>query len=193
MERNLKSDAVESPSRQSEERDALDAFLSTRSEAAFNTLAVMLFTKLVRYFAARGLEIATGEELAQNVLMTVYCKIQTLKDKNNFYGWFYKIATNEHLQYHRQRQRDIQTLDLDCVLAETRLRLYEQPPFDTEFLEWIASLEADEQHILILRYIEELTYDEIASALELPLGTVKWKLFDAKMKLAGILNESRSR
>ena len=44
-------------------------------------------------------------------------------------------------------------------------------------------LEPDERQIMMLRYCEELCYREIATALGIPLGTVKWKIFIAKERL----------
>src|SRR5262245_61858323 len=53
---------------ESDEKEAIEAFLSTRSEVAFGRLAAALFARLVRYFSIRGLDAPTAEELAQDVL-----------------------------------------------------------------------------------------------------------------------------
>jgi hypothetical protein len=44
--------------------------------------------------------------------------------------------------------------------------------------------------IIILRFVEELSYEELAVALAIPVGTVKWRLFNAKKKLAPIIKAS---
>jgi RNA polymerase sigma-70 factor (ECF subfamily) len=51
-------------------------------------------------------------------------------------------------------------------------------------------LEPAEREIIILRFVEELSYEELAVALGLPLGTVKWRIFNAKKKLAPIIMAS---
>jgi RNA polymerase sigma-70 factor (ECF subfamily) len=48
-------------------------------------------------------------------------------------------------------------------------------------------LEPVERQIMMLRYSEELGYQEIATALGIPLGTVKWKIFSAKERLSAEL------
>jgi len=173
------------------EREAVEAFLATGSEAAFGKLASALFTRLVRYFSIRGLDAQTAEELAQDVLMIIYRKAEMLRNKESFYGWFYKIARNQHLQHVRQHKREAELVDLDRLPPSSGQA--GETSQEDEFFHWIHPLEPDEQQIMILRYVEDLTYQEIATALSIPLGTVKWKIFDAKMKLTDILSQSRER
>ena len=47
----------------------------------------------------------------------------------------------------------------------------------------IGVLGNEEKHLMMLRYIEELSYGEIAETMGLPMGTVKWKLFDCKSRI----------
>jgi RNA polymerase sigma-70 factor (ECF subfamily) len=60
----------------------------------------------------------------------------------------------------------------------------------SEFVEWVSYLEPAERDIIILRFVEELSYEELAVALAIPIGTVKWRLFSAKKKLAPIIKAS---
>jgi RNA polymerase sigma-70 factor (ECF subfamily) len=57
----------------------------------------------------------------------------------------------------------------------------------SEFEHWMELLEPVERQIMMLRYSEELGYQEIATALGIPLGTVKWKIFSAKERLSAEL------
>ncbi len=52
-----------------------------------------------------------------------------------------------------------------------------------DWVVWMRFLDPDERQVMMLRYIEDLGYQEIATALGIPLGTVKWKIFHAKEKL----------
>jgi len=60
----------------------------------------------------------------------------------------------------------------------------------SNFADWMSYLEPAERELIILRFIEELSYEELAVALGIPVGTVKWRLFSAKKKLAPIINAS---
>ena len=53
-----------------------------------------------------------------------------------------------------------------------------------EFLDWIEFLDKREQEALRLRFVEEWEYHEIAAAQDIPIGTVQWRVFNAKKKLA---------
>jgi RNA polymerase sigma-70 factor (ECF subfamily) len=177
---------------ESDEKEAVEAFLRTRTEAAFGKLAAALFTRLVRYFSIRGLDAHTAEELAQDVLLIIYRKAEMLRNKESFYGWLYKIARNQHLQHIRRHKHDAELVDLERLPSLEQETSGGDSP-DDEFFRWIGALEPDEQQIMILRYVEDLSYQEIATALAMPIGTVKWKIFDAKMRLTDILNQSRRR
>jgi len=188
MKPGIAADSQDEPN----EKEAVEAFLLTRSDAAFGSMASALFTRLVRYFSIRGLDIQTAEELAQDVLMIIYRKAEMLRNKESFYGWLYKIARNQHLQHVRRHKREAELVDLDWLPPSSSEQVVAgETSQEDEFLHWIRPLEPEEQQIMILRYIEDLSYQEIATALGIPLGTVKWKIFDAKMRLAGILNQSR--
>ena len=54
-------------------------------------------------------------------------------------------------------------------------------------------LDSREQEALTLRFIEEWEYHEIATAKAIPIGTVQWRVFNAKRKLAPILRRLASR
>jgi RNA polymerase sigma-70 factor, ECF subfamily len=175
-----------------EEKESIDAFLSMRSETAFAAIAPALFARLVRYFRVFGLVTGTAEELAQDVLMIIYRKSGVLRSRDSFYGWLFKIARNEYLQYVRRCKRAVPLVDLECLSSTSVQPNIRSTAERTEFCDLIASLETREQQIMVLRYVEELSYREIATALALPVGTVKWKLFRARSKLLTVLNHSRN-
>ena len=170
------------------EREAVDAFLASGSEESFRILFEALYSKLVRYFMVRGADRAVGEELAQDVLMTAYQHADSLRQKECFFGWLFKIAGNRHLQHLRQRKRKVETVALTTPAARDLKRSEaSEIEMQSDFLRWMEMLEPVERQIMMLRYFEELGYQEIATALHLPLGTVKWKIFAAKERLVAAL------
>ena len=56
-----------------------------------------------------------------------------------------------------------------------------------EFHRWMSFLESREREALTLRFVEEWEYHEIAAAKAIPIGTVQWRVFNAKKKLAAHL------
>jgi RNA polymerase sigma-70 factor (ECF subfamily) len=174
------------------EQEAVGAFLRNASEESFRALFQALYPKLVRYFLVREVELQAAEECAQDVLMTIYQHVGSLRQKECFFGWLFKVAGNLHLQYLRQRKRKIETVGLTPNLVRGFKRsdssVMER---QSEFRHWMDLLEPVERQIMMLRYSEELGYQEIATALGIPLGTVKWKIFNAKERLSTELGVGR--
>ena len=168
-----------------QEQEAVAAFLANGSQESFRALFEALYPKLVRYFVVRGLELPVAEELAQDVLMTAYQHASSLRQKECFFGWLFRVAGNRHLQYLRQRKRKIETVGL-TPNSVRGFKRSESSTFErqSDFQHWMDLLEPVERQIMMLRYSEELGYQEIATALGIPLGTVKWKTFSAKERLS---------
>jgi DNA-directed RNA polymerase specialized sigma24 family protein len=54
-------------------------------------------------------------------------------------------------------------------------------------MHWMAFLDSREREVMTLRFIEQWEYHEIAAAQAIPIGTVQWRVFNAKKKLAPYL------
>ena len=166
------------------ERAAAEEFLESPSEASFRPLFRIFSPQLTLFFRARGCELALSEDLAQEVMFTVYRKADQLRDRTLFRAWLFKIARSALCRHYGKRSREVETIGLenmsDRLLASSHVSAG-TPAFD--FLDWIEFLDEREQEVLRLRFIEEWEYHEIAAAQEIPIGTVQWRVFNAKKKL----------
>ena len=151
-----------------------------------------VYPKVYRYFVLRGLRPSIAEELSQNVLLTTYRSGNKLHDRGPFLGWLFKVARNEMLQYFRRNRAAIRRCSLEPLDAAVDL-IAPDVSRESGFAEQVSSLEQPERDLLTLLYVEGLTYEELATALELPLGTVKWRIFNARKKLAASLPNARAR
>lgn len=168
-----------------QERAAADPFLESPSEDSFGPLFRTFTPQLVSFFRARGCELALSEDLAQEVMLTVYRKADQLRDRTLFRAWLFKIARSVLCRHYEKRAREVETIDLENVadrLVASTAPYAGTPAF--EFLHWMAFLETREQEALRLRFIEDWEYHEIAAAKAIPIGTVQWRVFNAKKKLA---------
>ena len=166
------------------ESHAIAEFLETRTEESFAVLFEILYPRLLCFFRCRGTSRATAEELAQDVLAAVYRHAKALRERQLFTGWLFRIARNQLLQYIRKHRHDVDTVSMEDLDLRTVHQVWtEEIPANSEFAEWLRCLESQERQIMVLRYVDELGYQEIATILEMPLGTVKWKIFNAKSKL----------
>lgn len=159
------------------ESRTVQQFLRERTEDSFSPVFQLIYPQMRRYFLVRGFACEIAEELAQDVLVSVYRKASTVRDLALFRPWLFKVAQNT-LRQHLRRTRhapEIKPIE-EAAVAERTLE-------NAGFLDLISLLPEDQQQVMRLRYIEELTYEEIAAVLDLPLGTVKWKIFDSKSRI----------
>jgi RNA polymerase sigma factor (sigma-70 family) len=163
----------------------IERFLESPGEEAFADLFRVFTPQLVAFFHSRGCEVTLSEDLAQEVMLTVYRKAAQVRDRSLFRAWLFKIARNALCRQYGKQSREVETVDLanvaGCVVASCNKEAG-TPAF--EFHNWMAFLESREREALTLRFVEEWEYHEIAAAKKIPIGTVQWRVFNAKKKLA---------
>jgi RNA polymerase sigma-70 factor (ECF subfamily) len=161
-----------------------ETFLEAPSEESFATLFKTYSPQLVAFFKARGCD-AVAEDLAQDVMLTVFRKAGQIRDHALFRAWVFAVARNALCRHWGKRAREVETVDL-AQIPERLVASKPQPEGTTafEFHRWMAFLDSPERQALTLRFIEELQYHEIAAAETIPIGTAQWRVFNAKKKLA---------
>ena len=174
------------------EAAATQEFLEAPNEESFSTIFNIFTPQRVAFFRARHCELALAEDLAQDVMLIVYRKAAQIRDRRLFRAWLFKIARNALNRHYSKHTREVETVDLSD--AADRLVAASQRPAATpafEFLHWMAFLDSREREVMTLRFVEQWEYHEIASARAIPIGTVQWRVFNAKKKLAPYLTTRR--
>ncbi len=131
-----------------------------------------------------------AEEVTQDTFMKIYHKLKTFGFCSSFKTWVYRIAVNTAINYQRSlikkesQQVDFETiaLTLKCDKATAEDNIIKQE--DSAQLDLLLkALNPDHRICLILREIEGLSYQEIASVLEIPVNTVRSRLKRAREAL----------
>ncbi len=159
---------------------------------AFGILVDRYEPKLKRYgqrFLARSEDI---EDIVQDAFERVYANIQGFDASLRFSPWIYRIAHNAFVNALRERRRIVDTLDFDTLLAHA---VYEDPaPEERDRADMraliergLAGLSPKYREVLILHYLEDHSYKDIADILEVPMGTVSIRLKRAKEALKATL------
>ncbi|PWU07837.1 MAG: hypothetical protein C5B51_08915 [Terriglobia bacterium] len=175
----------------SHEWDVAERFLEQADESSFTELFRIFSPQLVAFFRRRGHETGVAEDLAQEVMLTVYRKAGQLRDHKSFRAWLFKVARNAASRHFAQRSRQVPTVDVtDMVEALPAMKGHPFAPA-AEFQDWMKFLDNLERETMTLRFVEEWEYHEIAAAQAIPIGTVQWRVFNSKKKLAPHLS-SRS-
>jgi RNA polymerase sigma-70 factor, ECF subfamily len=167
-----------------QEVEVAERFLEQRDEDSFDALFHVFSPQLVAFFRRRGHEKTVAEDLAQDVMLTVYRKAGQLRDHTLFRAWLFKVARNAASRYFAQRKREVPTVDVTG--SSDFLPAPNCNPFGpaSEFNDWMKFLDAKERETMTLRFVEEWEYHEIAAAQAIPIGTVQWRVFNSKKKLA---------
>jgi RNA polymerase sigma-70 factor (ECF subfamily) len=174
-----------------QECEIVERFLEQTDDDSFTSVFCVFSPQLVAFFRRRGLESGIAEDLAQEVMLTVYRKASQLRDHRLFRAWLFKVARNAAFRYFAQRTREVPTVDVTDIAeflpAPNRHALAPA----AEFNDWMKFLDKQERETMTLRFIEEWEYHEIAAAQAIPIGTVQWRVFNSKKKLAAHLSPLR--
>jgi RNA polymerase sigma-70 factor (ECF subfamily) len=174
-----------------------DRELMIRVKDGEQTALEYLFTRwegrLFAFFYRSGCPPSYVEDLTQEALVSVYRRRQRYDPDRPFAPWIYGIARLVWKDYLRHHGREkVRAVPLEVA---TRVPSSEPSPSGVaearEEAERVrAAIEAlpEEQRVtFILRHYEGLSYEEISQALEVPLGTVKWRIHEAVRRLESLL------
>jgi RNA polymerase sigma-70 factor (ECF subfamily) len=148
-----------------------------------------LFNTLVRVLGSRD----DASEVLQDAFVQAYTKLGSFRGSAQFYTWIYRVALNMACSFRRRntRRRDEQSVEQIRELSGTepvdKSLQPEQMLVRSEQAELVqaALSEISDEHrqILVLREMEDCSYETIAEILDLPVGTVRSRLFRARLQL----------
>lgn len=162
---------------------------SLSDPAAFSTIFTRHFSPVYAYLARRvGSDVA--DDLTAQVFVVAFERRQAFRP---YHGsarpWLYRIATNLLANHRRAEQR---LLQMAARLGDERTRAHEQPGADDDVLAVldlqraaaaIADLDSSQRDPLLLHTWAGLGYEEIAVTLDVPVGTVRSRLWRARQSV----------
>jgi RNA polymerase sigma factor (sigma-70 family) len=141
-----------------------------------------------------------ADDLMIETFGKAFKRLKQYSPKFAFSTWLFKIASNGAIDFIRKKR--IKALSLDQGFTDSDgdsfeiqvpdsgldpVQTLEKKQRVAKIREVVAQLKPRYRRLVELRYFEELSYDEIAKELDLPLGTVKAQLFRARDILAGVI------
>ena len=179
------------PSQRERHADCMAAISTDRSRPAFSELFEFYAPRIKSYMLRLGASDGEAEELAQDVMITVWQKAGMYDRKQaSVSTWMFRIARNRRIDLQRRQRRPELTAD-DPMLRPPEI---EQPDslMSRDQLEGIVrsqlvKLPADQLLLLQAAFYDGLSHSEIARAFNLPLGTVKSRIRLAFLRLRGEL------
>src|SRR5580692_6760693 len=90
-----------------------DHFIDNPDGDSFADLFSTFSPQLVAFFRARGCELGLAEDLAQEVMLTVYRKAAQVRDRALFRAWLFKIARNSLCRHYGKQTREVETVNFE--------------------------------------------------------------------------------
>jgi RNA polymerase sigma-70 factor (ECF subfamily) len=159
---------------------------------AFDLLVLRYQQRIVKLVMRYVHDPAEAQDVAQEAFIKAYRALPGFRGDSAFYTWLYRIAINTAKNYLVSLQRKPVDYDLDLqdpANYELNARLRdEETPEGVALQEelrrtverTIASLPEELRTAIMLREIDGLSYEEIASAMDCPVGTVRSRIFRAR-------------
>jgi RNA polymerase sigma-70 factor (ECF subfamily) len=168
------------------ERELIEAS-AQGDQDAFRQL-VERYQRLVKHVAFRSMgDMSLAEDVAQEAFIKVFRGLPSYRPEKPFVHWLHRVVANSVTDALR-RKRPVVSLDGEAAEApgnssEDPAEIAEERAVQQGIRDAILKLPPRYREIIVLQLIDELTYEQIAAALKLPLGTVQWRLNMAKRLL----------
>jgi RNA polymerase sigma-70 factor (ECF subfamily) len=163
-------------------RGERDAF-----RALFETYQDRVYSIALRYTA----DPAAALDIAQDVFLKLLSSIQNFRGDSGFETWLYRLVVNRCLDHRRRARRVIEFFERFAAPTALHDLLREEAAQDVQGC--IARLPADQRIVIVLRYTEGLSYEQIAEILGCSQGTVGSRLNRAHKTLERHLAHLRGR
>jgi RNA polymerase sigma-70 factor (ECF subfamily) len=175
-------------------KELTDAELITRSisgrEESFEELVTRYQRPIVSYVYRMLNDYDASLDVTQEVFIKVYKSLERYSTDYKFSTWLYRIAHNAAIDHIRRNSKKLQSLETENQEGTYQLQLESPRPTpeqERENSEWRTEIEAVVKclptvyrELIILRHAKDLSYGEISEITNLPLGTVKNRLFRAR-------------
>ena len=156
-------------------------------EKAFTSIIKKYQEKL--YWLARRIVIDHDDanDVLQNVFIRVWNALENFREDSQLYTWLYRIATNECLSFLEQKKKKA-SVSLSDVESGLSNKIKADAGFDANKLEWklqlgIQQLPEKQRIVFMLRYYDEMPYEEMSKVLETSEGALKASYHHAAKKI----------
>ena len=170
---------------------------------AYNQLVFRFKDRLLNFIYRFVNDLDLAEDLVQDTLLKLYTHKDSYQEIAKFSTWLYTIAANLARTELRKKKRrktfsvtELSREDREFIIVSSDVDPSEDlssQNFERNIQLALAELPDDFKTIIILRDIQELSYDEISKIVDVPLGTVKSRINRGRVKLQQLLKKKGER
>jgi RNA polymerase sigma-70 factor (ECF subfamily) len=159
------------------QRDAAGALVDRYQKRMFNVALRMLGN------------VQDAEDVTQTVFLNAFARLRTYDPKFRFFSWMYRMTVNASLNTIKRRKP---TVTLEDVLVDPAAEAAADRVTEAEDRvgKALMRLKPDDRAVVVLCHFVSFSYEEIADVLEVPVKTVKSRLFTARERLRLALGEA---
>ena len=158
------------------DRDAAGPLVDRYQQHLFNVALRMLH------------DVQDAEDVTQTVFLNVFRQLGTYDPKYRFFSWIYRMTVNESLNVLKRRKPAV-TLEDEPDIAAPGAAPDGAAEVEDRVGRALLSLKPDDRAVVVLKHFVSFSYQEIADVLEIPVKTVKSRLFTARERLRIALGE----
>ncbi len=177
-----------------DDKELLELYHSGQKERMFNEL-VRRYQKRIYWVARRMVKRhEDADDIAQDVFVKAYTALEGFRGDSNIYTWLYRIAVNLSIN-HLRKQKVRNAVDLDDYLpflskdADQDKKMMRRENVSL-IEEAIGTLPEKQRAVFIMRYYDEMPYEQISSILGTTVGGLKANFHHAVKKVAAYVKEN---
>ena len=163
--------------------DLIKKVSDQRDERAFSQIFDFIAPKINGYFVKNSLNIEQAEELTQEVLSTIWTKANLFDPKKSkFITWSFTIARNKKIDFYRKNKKtEVNEEDIrDFLYENNKSDDYE---VESTINKITQELDENQKKLIKMSFFEQKSHKNIATELEIPLGTVKSRIRSSLNKM----------
>ena len=154
-----------------------------RLDDAFEAIAAAFSDKIFRLAYSMLADRASAEEATQETLLRVWKALPKFRGESEISTWIFAIARNRCLTARKSRA-SWRTFSIEEPSVRRAAEKATRPEPKPDILALLAGLPEHYREVLMLYHMEQKSYEDVAAALNIPLGTVKTYIHRARKQLA---------
>ena len=176
-----------------DEEKVLVLLVQSGDMAAFEKLLLRLYEPL-RQYVMKVVGVSMAEDVLQETALRVFQNIKHLRETKAFRPWVFRIATRiAFVQLSKEKRWRASKTDPKTLADLLPLPSMNWDELDSESLNMIEHLSPASRAVLLLHYQQNLSIEETAAILDIPVGTAKSRLAYGIAKLRDFIKEGKSR
>ena len=178
-----------------DDKDILDLFTQEdKRDYAFSLLVEKYSERLYWHIRTLVFSHDDADDLLQNTFIKVWKSLHSFREESKLYTWLYRIATNETLTFLKKERSKI-SLSMTGYEEIIDNTILSDPMFDgnkiqVELHKAIQKLPPKQRSVFVMRYFDEMKYEDISEVLSISVGALKASYHHAYQKILKSVEET---